>query len=74
MARSDLFTNTKWAKPPRKKPRIMAHVIDAGERDGVGPVIRFKCPHCNWDSDWLIYDFSLTEAKRGIPCENCNKD
>ncbi len=69
MPKPDLFTGTAWEKPPRQKPRVMAHVADAGVDS-----ICFECPQCGWESGWIDYDFSLTEAKRGIPCENCNKE
>ena len=65
---NDLFPMP--AKPPRAKPRIMAHVIDAGcscESD----VAKFRCKVCGWESGWLNIA-TISEGKRGIPCEECN--
>lgn len=71
----DLFPGTK---PPRSKPRVLMHVIDAtdcqcGSPSDLGkPMCVMKCTKCGTETDWLIFD-SVTEAKRGIPCESCNK-
>jgi hypothetical protein len=54
-------------KPRRAKPRVMAHVVDAGAE-----AARFACSRCGWDSDWLIQEFTDTEIRRGVPCERCN--
>jgi len=65
---SDFFDGTCHQKPPRKKPRVMAHVTDAGV-----DAILFECKKCGWNSSWLINDISISDAKRGIPCERCNE-
>lgn len=71
----DLFPGTK---PPRAKPRVLMHVSDAsqvafGKREDFGkPLCQMRCSKCGAESDWLIFD-TITEAKRGIPCETCNK-
>jgi DNA-directed RNA polymerase subunit RPC12/RpoP len=31
-----------------------------------------RCTRCRAETDWLIFD-TVTEAKRGIPCEACNR-
>lgn len=59
----DLFPCTK---PPRAKPRVLMHVIDAGDQ-----IAKFKCASCGAESEWLPFS-TITEAKRGIPCEACN--
>jgi DNA-directed RNA polymerase subunit RPC12/RpoP len=64
------------AKKPRAKPRIMMHLIDAGD-DGCGNqgalmVCLFKCPKCNKESDWLPIN-TTTEGKKGVPCPKCNE-
>jgi len=56
-----------FGKRPRRKPRIMMHVIDAGAE-----AIEFKCNKCGF-SDWYENDFTIPEAKRGEPCPKCNK-
>ncbi len=64
----DLFTG----KPrPRRKPRVLMHVVDAGQEGG-RPVCQMRCARCGLESDWLLFD-TVTEAKRGIPCDNCNR-
>lgn len=70
----DLFPGTK---PPRAKPRVLMHVTDStdvhtGAADDLGkPMCRMRCTRCEAETDWLIFD-TVTEAKRGIPCEVCN--
>lgn len=65
MMQSDLFPPPP--KPPRRVPRVLAHVEDAGY-----DAILFRCSHCGWSSDWIAFVMTMTEAKRGIPCPNCN--
>lgn len=72
----DLFPGTK---PPRARPRVLMHVSDAGEvshghaEDLGKPMCQMTCLRCGAESDWLIFE-TVTEAKRGIPCESCNKE
>jgi NAD-dependent SIR2 family protein deacetylase len=56
-----------FGKKPRRQPLRRAHVIDAGE-----DMAKFECSHCGWVSDWRHVE-SITEGKRGIPCESCNE-
>lgn len=55
------------------------HVSDAsqvvfGKREDFGkPLCQMRCSRCSAESDWLIFE-TVTEAKRGIPCEACNKE
>jgi DNA-directed RNA polymerase subunit RPC12/RpoP len=54
--------------PPRAKPRVMAKVVDAGEN-----IAQFECAKCGWNSGWVYDDeMTVTQTKRGIPCEPCN--
>ena len=62
---ADLFP-----KPPRRAPRVLMHVIDAGHQGGK-PIVRLECKKCSYVSPWLQVD-TVTEAKRGIPCPKCN--
>jgi DNA-directed RNA polymerase subunit RPC12/RpoP len=70
----DLFPGTK---PPRARPRVLMHVSDAGdsgccsESGRVKPIVKLACARCGAETEWLIFD-TVTEAKRGIPCETCN--
>lgn len=74
---NDLFPET-IRKPERAKPRALMHVCDAGnvehgKREDLGkPLCKMRCSKCGAESDWLIFN-TITEAKRGIPCEACNK-
>lgn len=64
MAKAALLFSTL----PRSRPRRrLMHVVDAGER-----CIRFRCRHCGHETDWLEWDNSVSEAKRGIACPNCS--
>lgn len=53
-------------KLPRRKPRKLMHVCDAGD-----DCAKFHCGHCGYTSAWLYFE-TVTEAKRGIPCPQCN--
>jgi DNA-directed RNA polymerase subunit RPC12/RpoP len=53
-------------KPPRRSPRVLMHVCDAGD-----DVVQFRCSTCGCRSKWLT-GMSVTEAKRGLPCPKCN--
>lgn len=45
-----------------------------GKREDLGkPLCMMRCSRCGAESDWLIFN-TITEAKRGIPCEACNKE
>ena len=64
MKTPDLFPDTK---PPRAKPRVMMHVIDAGDC-----IAKFECAKCGAKSEWVPIA-NITEGKRGIPCPTCNQ-
>ena len=76
MTTPDLFPGTK---PPRAKPRVLMHVSDAadchtGRAEDLGkPMCTMRCSRCGAETGWLIFE-TVTEAKRGIPCEVCNKE
>ena len=67
------------AKPERAKPRVLMHVCDAGDvphgaaEDLGKPLCKMRCKKCGIETDWLIFE-TVTAAKRGIPCETCNKE
>lgn len=65
LASYDLFPE---APVPRAKPRVMMHVIDAGV-----DLALFECGRCGYNTDWVPY-VSLSEAKRGMPCPDCNAE
>jgi len=54
--------------PPRRR-KFRAHVIDAG-----ADAIKFRCFRCAYESEWLQNNYTISEAKRGIECPNCNRD
>ena len=69
-----------FGERPRRAPRVLMHVSDAGNVDcssdaaDLGkPMCRLQCVRCKAETDWLIFE-TVTEAKRGIPCEACNKE
>lgn len=65
---SKQFVMPGFEKPPRAKPRVIAHMADAGEN-----VAFFICGKCGWESGWIYDDeFCVSNVKRGIPCETCN--
>ena len=64
----DLFPETK---PQRQKPRVLMHVIDAGNEEEV-VAVRMKCAKCRHETEWLVCK-TVTEASRGLPCPVCNK-
>jgi DNA-directed RNA polymerase subunit RPC12/RpoP len=77
MQRIDLFGEVP--QHPRQPHRVLMHVTDAGDchtgaaEDLDKPMCRMKCGRCGIETDWLVFD-TVTEAKRGIPCETCNKE
>lgn len=42
---------------PHKPPRVMMHVVDAGQSEGA-PIICFECPKCGHNIDWIEDDQS----------------
>ena len=57
---------------PRKKREYLMHVCDSNSDDDGIQDVRFKCYRCGAETDWMEIP-TITEAKRGIPCERCNK-
>ncbi|MGD9862563.1 MAG: hypothetical protein AB7S99_05055 [Pseudodonghicola sp.] len=56
-------------RPPIKRMRV----VDAGHGPGGTKVIRFICPHCGHDTDWIEDTHTITENRRGLPCPKCNE-
>jgi len=56
---------------PRRKPRIMMHVTEAGQSNS-GKVIQFECSKCLYNTGWLDDNHSLSTNKSGMPCPRCN--
>lgn len=69
-----LFDKSELPRTPR---RVMMHVCDAGD-SGCGGIepgqqsVKYECTKCGAQSEWEYAD-SISAAKRGIPCEGCNK-
>ena len=63
------------AEIPRSKRIVRMHVIDAGYGCGSAEPgeqhVRYKCGTCGAESDWETAA-SISEARRGKPCHNCN--
>ena len=69
----DMFPGTK---PPRAKPRVMMKGVDHGlcdEDPNCHFIGHMKCQRCGHDAGWMGFK-NLTEAKRGYPCPECNKE
>lgn len=61
---------------PRRQPRKMMHVCDAGDcgcsiGDSESHSVRFACRRCGHETDWVQVR-NVTEGKRGMPCPKCN--
>lgn len=59
-----------FAKPPRKAPRVIARMTDAGNFPDGRMAARFVCRKCDW-SEWLAVE-TEGEVQRGHPCPQCN--
>jgi len=46
------------------------HVEDAGQACDGTLIVRFRCGHCGYVSDWMKQR-SIAEEKRGRPCPIC---
>lgn len=55
---------------PRRKRRVMMHVVDAG-MCGDTRIVVFECGGCGHRTKWTEAR-TVTEDKRGRPCPNCN--
>ncbi|PXX79123.1 hypothetical protein DFR34_10813 [Rivihabitans pingtungensis] len=68
--------NDLFGPKPRRPRRQMMHVFDAGDAcsgaDGDEVVIaRCRCLACGGETEWIEFH-TMTEARRGIPCPQCN--
>lgn len=55
-----------------KTPRVVRmHVTDAGIREDGAEIAVYKCSKCGHETGWTEFK-NITEAKRGIPCPQCN--
>ena len=71
---TDLFPETIPQPAKRRPPRVLMHVVDAGDNCGEhdGEVIAvMRCKKCGHETDWTAFK-NATEAKKGIPCPKCN--
>ncbi len=54
----------------RRSPRVMMQMADAGQfPDGKSAGV-FGCKRCGQETGWVYA--SITELRRGIPCQTCN--
>jgi hypothetical protein len=65
---SDLFPDA-----PRRPPRVMMHVSDAGDGSYAGAphIATFRCIKCGYETDWMPIQ-TISEGRRGKPCPKCN--
>ena len=64
---------------PRRKPRKLMQVMDAGE-----PGVRLRCKACEHETGWVSVAYrgeaignetlSHSQARKGWPCPYCNAD
>lgn len=68
-----MVTPDMFPKPPRRKPRVLMHVIDAGNSCMAEfPMwTRFQCSRCDHKAEF-VFD-NKTEAMRRQPCPKCNE-
>jgi hypothetical protein len=59
-----------FEKPPRAKPRKLAKLSDWGGENGHW--FQFTCQKCGWVKSGYCDDLTISEARRGWPCEPCN--
>lgn len=60
--------------PRTRSRRVMMHIINGG-CDPLEPgrqSYEFKCLKCGHRPGWTAVD-SVTEARRGLPCPECNQ-
>ena len=60
-----------FGEKPRRKRRVMMHVIDAGQN--TYKVIMFECSKCGYNTDWIRDERTISENKRGMPCPKYNE-
>ena len=58
----------------RQKRKVLMHYIDVGINDCVGDpqVAIMKFTKCGKESGWIPFR-TVTQVKRGIPCDTCNE-
>lgn len=58
----------------RRRPRVLMHVLDVSsdEPDATHDQVVMWCLRCDGKTDWIT--LPRAEAKRGIPCPNCNSE
>lgn len=56
---------------PRRKPRVMMRLTDAGNGEGPGMFASFRCGRCGTESGWIKIA-NVTAGKRGVACPKCN--
>lgn len=67
MRTASLFTSEAL---PRAANVKRMRVVDAGTIHGH---VNMVCGHCGFDDGFqYIYDNTVTELKRGLPCPKCN--
>lgn len=66
------------SRPPRKKPRVLMKMTDAGDAGYMLPEWTtshgacFQCPKCGHKDGWT-FNLMVAQVKRGLPCPECNK-
>lgn len=69
---------TREQAPRTRKPIKRMHVHDCGpspyksESGKEAHFVWLKCGHCKHDNDWMHFEGTITELKKGLPCPKCN--
>lgn len=59
---------------PRRAPRVLMHVEDAGHLPGGRKGIVFQCSRCGHNTGWIRDEHTVSANKRGLPCPQCNRE
>lgn len=63
---ADLFFGGLPRRPPIRRMRV----IDVGAEQDGQHLVRYECSRCGSKTGWVVAR-TVSEAKRGIPCVNC---
>lgn len=72
MKTPDLFPETKRPRSPRRVMMHVYEVADTSDEPQSRETCKMRCRRCKAVTGWKHFD-TITEARRGIPCETCNK-
>ena len=69
----DMASDPPPEPKPRRAPRVMMKVIDAGDQGDV-EIVQMKCKKCGHETGWIPASKPWSKDKwEGRPCPVCNK-